>query len=301
MSPLTEIHPVQRLPPHPGRLGEGGLRLNTADTGKPWLSVVTIALNPGDLLLPTMKSVFRWPATEVEYIVVDGGSTDATREILRENAQRLEYWVSEPDHGISDAFNKGVSLCRGEVIGLINAGDWYEADALERIRGLFQEHPDTGIVCGGLQFWDGNTPAYRCDSEPALLHREMSVTHPTCFVRRQLYLEYGGFSREYRLAMDYELLLRLRKEGVTFVSTRAVLANMIHDGLAEQNWQAALKETHQARQQYLPGSVYASPVYLAWLIGRKRIRFILESLGLEAVVRLYRERFAAVQKVRAEE
>ncbi len=294
------ITPRYRLDPHPDRQGEGGLRL-AGDYRRPapLLSVVTVTLDPGPALARTMRSVLQWDPAQVEYIVIDGGSTDGTLRTLREMDSHLEYWVSEPDSGISQAFNKGISLCRGRIIGLLNAGDWYEAGTLETVASLPADGPDGGVLCGDLQFWQGEQPACRCESRPELLATDMTVTHPSCFVRRSVYLEHGGFDESFRLAMDYELLLRFRCRGVSFLRTGRVLTNMQHQGLAERAWKEALVETHRARQMHMPGSFRASRPYLRYLVARRRIRFLLQDMGLHGVVRLYRERIAAVRKTRS--
>ncbi len=281
-------------------MGQGGRRL-VADAGerrRPWLSVVTICLNCASELEKTMASVLRWPASEVEYIIVDGGSTDGTLELLRQYDDQLEYWVSEPDHGISDAFNKGISLCRGRIIGLLNAGDWYTAEALAAVREGFAIRPEPGVLCGRMQFWQGDRMAYCTDSEPALLARDMSVAHPACFVRASVYHALGGFDGDFRLAMDYELFLRFYSQGVTFARSSTVLTNMQHDGISEKRWRMALAETHRARQRYVPGSVYASRIYLHWLTARRYLRFALQKMGMHGLVRFYREHLAAVTKVK---
>jgi glycosyltransferase involved in cell wall biosynthesis len=293
---------VRFLPKASGRKGQGGQRLHRRDEAdnerRPLLSIVTVSLNCGDQLQKTMESVLQWPADQVEYIIIDGGSTDETIDLLREFDSRLEYWVSEPDAGISDAFNKGISLCRGTVIGLLNAGDWYEHDALQSVRTGFIENPDAGVLCGRLQFRHGREKAYCTDSVPELLSKDMSVAHPSCFVKSSVYHRLGGFHPEYRLAMDYELLLRFFVAGVVFARTSAVLTNMQHDGVSELCWQRALHETHRARRQYIPRSFYAGGIYLRYLIARRYVRFLLQSLGLHGLIEFYRKHLAAVKKVR---
>ena len=302
MPSVNDIISLDILPAGRGRLGEGGRRLcrrnNGAGRQKPLLSVVTVTLNSGSRLQKTMQSVLQWPDDQVEYIIIDGGSTDETLRILEAFNSRLEYWVSEPDTGISNAFNKGLSLCRGEIIGLLNAGDWFERETLQAVLSGFAENPEAGVLCGRLQFWHEREKAYCTDALPKLLPRDMSVAHPACFVRRSIYLRNGGFDPEYRLAMDYELLLRYFVNGVHFVRTRSILTNMQHDGVSELNWKEALHETHKARQRYMPSSVYAGRRYLQYLIVRRYIRYALQSLGLHALVRFYREHIAAVEKVR---
>jgi len=292
------------LPPRDGRAGEGGRRLSPEfDPGfrpEPLLSVVTICLNCRDALEQTMPSVLRWPPSEVEYIIIDGGSTDGTVELLEKYDSQLEYWVSEPDQGISDAFNKGISLCRGEIVGLLNAGDWYAPDALEAVRKDFAAQQESGVVCGRMQFWQGEKKAYCTDSEPALLFRDMSVAHPACFVRTRVYHALGGFDAGFRLAMDYELLLRFFVHGIGFVKNSTVLTNMQHDGISEEQWRMALEETHKARRRHLHGSLYASRMYLSWLVAKRYLRFALQKLGMHGLVRFYREHLAAVTKIRSQ-
>ncbi len=292
--------PVYRLPENLQRLGEGGQRLRNTGEGqrqRPKFSIVTISLNAGSEIEPTITSALRWGGELVEYIVIDGGSTDETKEILKKYDDNIEYWVSEPDDGISDAFNKGIALCRGEVIGLINAGDWYEETTAELVVQRFAEDKDLGVLCGDLQFWDNGRRAFRCDAEPSLLYRDMTVTHPACFVRRDVYLNHGGFVHEYKIAMDYELLLRFFSRKVKFSRLHTILANMQHGGLAEIRWKQALQETHQVRQHYQPGSFYSSRLYLRYLIVRRQIRFMLQSLGMDGLIRWYRKHIAAVKKI----
>jgi glycosyltransferase involved in cell wall biosynthesis len=283
---------------NPLRQGEGGQRTSRGEEGlpPPLISIVTIVLNQVDALENTIQSVLGQQGNSTEYIIIDGGSTDGTLEVLQGFDTRLEYWVSEPDQGISDAFNKGISLCRGEIIGLLNCGDWYAADTLQRVGGYFTEHEQTDVLCGGLQYWRNGKTAYRVESRPELLRRDMTVTHPSCFVRRRVYSDHGGFDGGFRYAMDYELFLRYFMCKVKFTSTSRVLTNMEHDGVSEQHWREALKETHKARKRHDPGSLFAHPLYLAFLIGKKRVRFLLERMHLQELVRLYRERLALVKK-----
>ena len=299
-----QIIPQYRLPENKKRLSEGGFRLVQSDEelerSVPRISVVTIVLNGEQYIEKTIQSVIAQRDGRAEYIIIDGGSSDSTVDIIKKYEQHLEYWVSEPDQGISDAFNKGISLCRGEVVGLLNAGDWYEVEAFNCVEKYFQENNDTGVLCGALQYWLGSEKAYIAESRPEMLGREMSVTHPTCFVRREVYLHYGGFDFFYKYAMDYELVLRFYVHNVVFQATLQILAHMLHEGVSEQNWKKSLSETYRARQKYLPNSFFAGRVYLGYLIARKNVRFILQALGMHGIIRLYRERVASVKKRLAE-
>ena len=296
----SQIISRYRLPDNKRRLSEGGLRLVQSDEvlekPVPLISVVTIVLNGENYIEKTIESVIAQLDGRAEYVVIDGGSTDSTVDIIKKYERYLEYWVSEPDQGISDAFNKGIALCRGEVVGLLNAGDWYEAEAFNCVEKFFQENNDSGVLCGALQYWSGSEKAYIAESRPEMLGREMSITHSTCFVRREVYLQSGGFDCAYKYAMDYELLLRFYVQNVVFQTTQQILAHMLHEGISEQNWKKSLSETCRARQKYLPDSVFAGRVYLGYLIARKNVRFVLQALGMHGIIRFYRERVASVKK-----
>ncbi len=264
----------------------------------PLVSIITVVLNGEPFIRQTLDSVLQQTYDMIEYIVIDGGSVDGTVKILKEYAPRLAYWKSERDSGISDAFNKGITKAQGDIVGLINAGDWYEPDTVQQVVNVFQGDKRVGVVCGSLQFWKGKQREYLCHSVPQLLERDMTVTHPTCFVRQDLYAKVGLFSPEYKLAMDYEMLLRLKKQGCRFVSLDRVLANMQHHGVSEENWQAALRETHRARNELLNSSFFTTIWYYSFLSLKRRIRLLIERLGWDGVLRFYRKRIALVKKTK---
>jgi glycosyltransferase involved in cell wall biosynthesis len=266
---------------------------------QPLVSIITIVFNGEKDIRQTMESVLQQSYGSVEYIVIDGGSTDGTVSILEEFDSQLTYWRSAADNGISDAFNKGINVARGEIIGLINAGDWYESDTVQCVVDAFLADKAVGVVCGALQFWKGSQPEYLCSSVPELLEREMSITHPTCFVLTDLYKRFGMFSDAYKLAMDYELLLRLKCKGAVFVALDTVLANMQHDGISEENWKKALQETHRARTELLDSSFFTTIWYYYFLILKRGIRVFLEKLGFDGLLHFYRNRLALVKKTKS--
>ncbi|MBU1986032.1 MAG: glycosyltransferase, partial [Proteobacteria bacterium] len=153
----------------------GGMRSRGIEVqggpGHPLVSIITIVFNGESSIRQTIDSVLRQSYDPIEYIVIDGGSRDGTVSIIREYDAKIAYWQSEPDKGISDAFNKGIRAARGEIIGLVNAGDWYEVDTVKRVVENFLAEPEVGVICGGIQFWKGLKREYLCHSVPALLER----------------------------------------------------------------------------------------------------------------------------------
>ena len=175
------------------------------------VSIVTVSLNSSATIERTIKSVTGQTYKNIEYIIVDGGSTDKTMEIVRSHAQmsgNIRY-TSEPDNGIYDAMNKGLSRCKGELIGILNSDDWYEPDAVERILEGYRKNDGKPAVYYGFM------GVYKDGLEKACLfyhHHflpENMINHPSCFVSRQIYEKYGTYDTGYRIAADYDLMLRI--------------------------------------------------------------------------------------------
>ncbi|HBH60782.1 MAG TPA: glycosyltransferase, partial [Nitrospiraceae bacterium] len=132
---------------------EGGLRVNgefhkKSYQEKPLISVITITLNTAHTLDTAIQSVLNQTYDNIEYIIIDGGSTDDTLKIIRKYEARIDYWVSEPDRGIYDAMNKGIVLATGELIGMLNAGDYYEKKGLAAAMAAYSKNKVPGIYFG---------------------------------------------------------------------------------------------------------------------------------------------------------
>jgi len=264
----------------------------------PLVSIITIVLNGKDQIEKTIDSVLQQSYQAVEYIIIDGGSSDGTLDVIRAHNDKIAYWKSEPDNGISDAFNKGIKAAHGHIIGIINAGDWYEADAVQQVVDYFQANDESDIVCAALQYWNGLQKDYLCYPQPELLEKDMTVSHPGCFVRASLYKDFGLFSLQYKLAMDYELLLRFKTNSARFLTSDKVLANMALGGISDINWKAALLETHKARNALLKKSFYRNKSYYYFLVGKRSTRLFMQKIGLDSWVRFYRQHLALVKKTK---
>jgi glycosyltransferase involved in cell wall biosynthesis len=280
---------------------EGGLRtkgiLKTGVGEWPLVSVVTVLYNGGKYLAQTIDSVLnqRYPA--LEYIIVDGGSTDNSLDIIRANEHRIDYWVSEPDKGISDAFNKGIGLARGEWVGLINADDWYEDGAVER---AMQLAGTADVVYGNLQCWEDGQKDYLFTGNHQMLPLEMTLNHPTVFARRRLYEAWGGYRQDYKIAMDYELLLRFYTQGARFAYVNHCLAHMRLEGVSDRKWIEGFREVNRAKDQHL-GKRLAHGLYFYKQVGFTFVSRQLKDAGkrvklFATLLRLYRKHLAPVKK-----
>jgi glycosyltransferase involved in cell wall biosynthesis len=262
--------------------------------GNPLVSIVTIVRNGEATLERTINGVLTQSYTPIEYIVIDGGSTDQTLSIIARYDNELAYWRSEPDKGISDAFNKGIALASGDIIGMINADDWYELNAVaDAVHSLLTHNAD--VVHGALQYWDGNRKGVFMEGNHDRLQKYMSLSHPTVFAKRDLYLHHGLFRLDYRYAMDYEWLLRVKTAGAVFFYLDKSLANMQLGGASDYNWRLGFQESAQAKTTHL-GYSYQHTFFYIFLLLKGGIRRLTEKHGLYLITRIYREYFGQTKK-----
>jgi glycosyltransferase involved in cell wall biosynthesis len=251
----------------------------------PRVSIVTVVLNGVGTIERCLNSVWRQREHVIEHIVVDGGSVDGTVDILvRRAAVQPGFlsFTSEPDQGISDGFNEGIRRVQGDWVGLLNADDWYEDGALAIISANMDQEV---ILHGRMRLHDPKTGASResgrLDYDPARHFRPletMPAQHPTCFVPRSVYQRIGPFNTEFRLAMDYEFLLRAHLAGVEFHYLPEVITNFDVSGASAQSGNAARREMMAAQilhrgKTWGPRWLYAKDVINTWL--RRLRRWLL--------------------------
>ncbi len=189
---------------------EGGTRLRgkrfESSPNAPVLSIVTVVYNGAASLRRTIDSVLSQGYANIEYIIVDGGSTDGTVDLLREYDDRLAYWSSSRDKGIYDAMNKGVGLCTGDWVAMINADDWYEPGTLKHVVEAIQKHPDANVIHGDIwmRYPNGERSLKRARVSGFLLkYWEMVLNHPSFFVRRSFY-QGRPFDERLRVSADHK-------------------------------------------------------------------------------------------------
>jgi glycosyltransferase involved in cell wall biosynthesis len=219
--------------------------------GAPRLSIVTICFNSAATLPDTFASLRAQRDPRVEYIVVDGGSTDGTRSLLRDHADLVDAWVSEPDEGTSDALNKGVAMARGDDLWFVNADDWIEPGAIEAVLAQPAEAGPNAerLLIGHTRYVtrDGETLyTMRCDAQAlSRIHETNPVPYPSTIITRSLFLRCGGFSRHYEIVNDYEFFLRALATGPRVRFIDQVLANMREGGQSSSQASVANRARHQ--------------------------------------------------------
>jgi glycosyltransferase involved in cell wall biosynthesis len=199
----------------------------------PSISIVTPCLNARETLQETLDSVREQGYPDLEHIVVDGGSTDGSVDLLK--AADGVSFTSEPDRGMTHAKNKGIERARGEIIGQINADDFYLPGALERVGRAFAENPQALWATGSCLIVDENGEEIRRSitayKDFFLRHYDFRlhlvqnfVSDPSTFVRRDAFDQVGLYDEDYRYSMDYELFLRLGRRSAPVVVDKPLAA-----------------------------------------------------------------------------
>jgi glycosyltransferase involved in cell wall biosynthesis len=260
---------------------------------RPVLTVVTICRNALPLLRPTVVSVVAQLRPSGEYWIVDGGSTDGTREFLAGLETRGVRTISEPDRGIADAMNKGVRLSAGAWVAHLHAGDRYLPGAIDVMLARADARAD--ILCGSiLKEEEGVETRYR--PEPSRLRIDMTIHHPGAFTRREVFDQIGGFVERYPNAMDYDFFLRAFVRGKRFGVIPEIIARMASGGQSERSLWVTYRETHEIRSRNLASGWERSYPFFLFLVARGTARRLLQRMGLRGLVAWLRRRFALAPK-----
>lgn len=195
----------------------------------PRVSIITVVYNGVQFIEKAIQSVLSQTYPNIEYIIIDGGSSDGTLDIIKKYQHKLSKCVSEKDAGIFDAMNKGIGMASGELIGILNADDWYEIDAIQNIVNAFNKFPEADVLHGLLSFRDQNENIQYVEGH-TLDYFSKGIEHPTCFIKKAAYQTHGTFNSKYKSAGDYELLLRFKEQGLNFVFVDKILANFRSGG-----------------------------------------------------------------------
>ena len=183
---------------------------------KPLVSIVTPSFNQARYIEATIRSVLTQDYPAVEYIIVDGGSSDGAVDIIRSHADQLAWWVSEKDKGQTDALNKGFAQATGQILAWINSDDTYEPGAISAAVAYLTAHPEVGVVYADTHFIDeksrviGKFPAALTDY-PRLRQGYVHVPQQATFFRAELWQQVGPLDPDFYFAMDYDLWVRLAK------------------------------------------------------------------------------------------
>lgn len=218
----------------------------------PLISIITVVYNGAKTLEQTIQSVINQTYNNIEYIIIDGGSTDGTIDIVEKYKDQIAFWVSEPDKGLYDAMNKGISKANGEIIGMINSDDWYEPGTVSSIVSYSEINPGAKIFHGDLLIHETNGRQAIKRFNPSLfkmLNYGVTYNHPTFFVSKDIYKKYS-FNIKLVSVADVQFILEiLLKEKNVFIYIDQVLANFRKGGVSsQQTIISTLKANYIARK-----------------------------------------------------
>ena len=221
------------------------------------VSIITIAKNSEKTIEDALRSVADQSYPDIEYIVIDGGSTDGTVDIIDRYRDKIAKVVSEKDGGIFEAFNKGIGMATGDIVGILNSDDMYaDSSVIDNVMEKFQssavdtvygdlEYVDTVNTSKVLRYWNAgeyNRSKFKAGWMPP---------HPTLFVRRSLYKKYGAFNTEMKISSDYELILRfLYKNNASAAYIPKVLVKMRSGGNSDGSWRRRLMANAEDRKAW---------------------------------------------------
>lgn len=211
------------------------------------ISIITIVKNDDAHIEKSLRSVVNQKTKEIEYIVIDGQSSDNTLDIIKKYKADIDVLISEPDTGIYDALNKGIRKAKGEWITICHSGDWVEENWLEKVKNALRDS-SAEIIAGKLRYWSNNESSVVLNLKPLNhLVRYCSVYHTATIVKKELYTKVGLYPEDYRISGDYYWFLRSYLQGVKFDFVDEVLSNFKGGGLSDMNLLAAYTENTKAQ------------------------------------------------------
>jgi len=214
------------------------------------ISIITVCLNSDETIEDAIKSILAQSYDDIEYIIVDGGSSDETLSIIKKYENEITRYISEPDKGVYDALNKGLKLATGEVVGFLHADDFYATtETIKNVAKAF-EHNNVDCLWGDLvyvgkentekiiRYWKSGK--YKKN----LFKRGWMPAHPTFFVKRRVYEKHGYFNTDFRIAADYEIMLRfLHKFNISSYYIPEVLVKMRVGGLSNRSLKNVVRKS----------------------------------------------------------
>lgn len=231
------------------------------------VSIITVVWNNADTIKDAIESVLNQTYKNIEYIIVDGGSTDGTIEVIQSYGNKISKFISEKDEGIYDAMNKGIKLATGDIVGILNSDDFYKSnDVIETVVREFMSK-DIDCLYGDLEYVDKNDTSKVIrywKSNPykeGLFQKGWHPPHPTFFVKREIYYKYGMFNTNFKIAADYELMLRfLEKYKIKSSYIPKVLVRMRLGGASNRNLINIIKANIECYKAWKVNNLSVNPI-----------------------------------------
>lgn len=224
------------------------------------VSIITVVYNGVATIEQTIKSVLGQTYKNIEYIVIDGASTDGTQQIIEKYANDISYYVSETDEGLYYAMNKGLEKATGEIIGIINSDDWYDINAVKNMVEYFNKSEAELVYGQTIVVAENGIEKASEVGEIQTLWYKAPFRHPSVFVKKSVYNRFGGFDVNYVVAADYDLLLRFYSKNVKFEYLDKVIAYFRLGGLSTTQRKLSYEENYYISMKYVERCSYKDKV-----------------------------------------
>ena len=243
------------------------------------VSIITVCLNASKTIESTIASVLNQSYSNIQYIIIDGFSNDNSMNIINNYKNKISIIVSEPDNGLYDAINKGIAIANGDVVGILNADDiFFDNSTVENITKYFKDE-NTMSVIGDIAFLNEQKQIIRNYSSkfwsPFLFRFGVMPPHPSFYCRRDLFVKYGNYRTNFKIAADFELLLRLLKiNKIPYQYMHKIIVLMKPGGLSTKGWLSKITITKEIVKACNLNGIYTNYFLVSFRYLLKAFQFI---------------------------
>lgn len=247
------------------------------------ISIITVCFNSSLFIRTAIESLLSQTYTDIEYIVIDGGSTDGTVETVMEYAEKIAHIVSEPDRGIYDAMNKGLAMASGDIIGILNSDDFYpHADVLADVVKEFEQNPEVDMVLGNVEFvlpkdLKKSIRLYSSAHFSAWkLRFGFMPAHPGAFIKKTAYQQAGMYKLGYKIAADFDMFVRmLLARQLRYVTLDKVLVRMRVGGVSTLGLTSYVMSTKEIVRSLKENEIYSNVLMVLMRLPIKFVQIML--------------------------
>lgn len=229
------------------------------------VSIITVVYNNAHVIKDAIDSVLSQNHSNIEYIIIDGKSTDGTVDVIKSYGEKISKFISEPDNGIYDAMNKGLKLATGDIVGILNSDDMYiNNDVIEKVVNIFKTNHVQSMFADLVYVRSenlGKVVRYYDSSyfTPSKFAYGWMPAHPTFFVKKEVYEKYGYFKTDYKIAGDYELLVRfLGKYAISYFYLQLPIVKMRMGGVSTTNFRSNLVINREILRACAENGIYSN-------------------------------------------
>lgn len=256
----------------------------------PKISIITANLNGEATLERTIKSITHQSYQNLEYLIIDGGSTDGSINIINRYKDLIDVVLIEKDKGISDAFNKGIERATGDLIGIVSADDYLPEGSLENVAAIWNTNQDVDVIYGNSIIYELNNKKQfivKPDKDFRAIWRRQPLKHSAMYVSRKAYSKFGMYDLKFHLAMDYELTLRFYLKNASFIYINKLIGAFCTGGINDQNFVRTMAEVRDISIYHGYTKLKAYSWFYIKLI-KLYIKKLLYRLHLFLLINLYR-------------